>query len=416
MGSAVIVDVARTATGKRNGLLSGWHPADLAGEVIKTLVERNDLDPGLVEDVIMGCVTQVGAQAFNVGRSAVLAAGLPDTVPATTIDRQCGSSQQAAHFAAQGVMAGAYDVVIAGGVEVMSRVPMGASGGFDFSDPTLSNSMEYHDSVDLPFGAPFGPGVDQRYRSEGGLVAQGISAELIADQWGLSREDLDVFAARSQSFAARATEEGRFDREIVPLVGRVRDPATGVIVEEIELLRRDQGIRPGTTVETLGALKPAFKPDGKLTAGNSSQIADGASACLIMSEEKAGQLGLVPRARFCSFAVVGVDPILMLTGPIHSTRRALERAKLTIDDLDLVEINEAFAPVVLAWAKELHPDMEKVNVNGGAIALGHPLGCSGTKLLATLVNELERTAGRYGLVTMCEGGGMANATVIERLG
>jgi acetyl-CoA acyltransferase len=398
MPTAVIVDAVRTAGGKRNGKLSGWHPADLAAETLTALVERNKIDPAQVDDVVMGCVMQVGAQAVNVGRNAVLAAGFPESVPATTIDRQCGSSQQAAHFAAQGVMAGAYDIVIAAGIEVMSLVPMGSS-------------VMVRDA-----GAPFGPRVMERYAAAGGLVPQGISAEMIADQWGLSREDLDAFGARSQQLALKAAEEGRFDREIVPVKVKARDRETGNIIESDDLLTRDEGIRPGTTVETLGNLKPAFKPDGKVTAGNSSQITDGASACLIMSEEKANQLGFTPRARFHTFALAGVDPITMLTGPIPATAKVLERSKLSMDDIDLVEINEAFASVVLAWDKELHPDMSRVNANGGAIALGHPLGCSGTKLLATLLNELERTGGRYGLQTMCEGGGMANATIIERLG
>jgi acetyl-CoA acyltransferase len=397
MATAVIVDAVRTAGGKRNGKLSGWHPADLAALTLKALVERNGLDPALIEDVIMGCVMQVGAQGVNIGRNAVLAAGFPESVPATTIDRQCGSSQQSAHFAAQGVIAGAYDIVIASGVEVMSLVPMGAS-------------------VMAPnTGAPFGPKVMERYAPVGGLVPQGISAELIADKWGLSREDLDAFGARSQQLALQATEEGRFDREIIPVRIKARDKETGTIIESDEELTRDEGIRPGTTVETLANLKPAFKPDGKVTAGNSSQITDGASATLIMSEERASRLGLKPRARFHTFALAGVDPVTMLTGPIPATTKALERSGLTIDDIDLIEINEAFASVVLAWEKEHHPDMSRVNVNGGAIALGHPLGCSGTKLLATLLCELERTGGRYGLQTMCEGGGMANATIIERL-
>jgi acetyl-CoA acyltransferase len=397
MPTAVIVDAVRTAGGKRNGKLSGWHPADLAGEVLSTLARRNDLDPALVDDVIMGCVMQVGAQGLNVGRNAVLAAGWPESVPATTIDRQCGSSQQSAHFAAQGVMAGAYDVVVAAGVEVMSVVPMGAS------------------VMVKDIGMPFGPRMSERY-AETGLVPQGISAEMIADHWGLSREDLDAFGARSQQLAARADAEGRFEREIIPVRAMPRNKETGELIATDELLSADEGIRPGTTAETLAKLKPAFKPDGKVTAGNSSQITDGASAVLIMSEEKAAELGLTPRARFHSFALAGVDPVMMLTGPIPATKKVLDRAKLTLDDIDLVEINEAFASVVLAWQKELHPDMDKVNVNGGAIALGHPLGASGTKLLATLVNELERTGGRYGLHTMCEGGGLANATIIERLG
>jgi acetyl-CoA acyltransferase len=397
MATAVIVDAVRTAGGKRNGKLSGWHPADLAALTLKALVERNGLDPELIEDVIMGCVMQVGAQGVNIGRNAVLAAGFPESVPATTIDRQCGSSQQSAHFAAQGVIAGAYDIVIAAGVEVMSLVPMGAS----VMTPNT--------------GAPFGPKVMARYAPVGGLVPQGISAELIADKWGLSREDLDGFGARSQQLALQASEEGRFDREIIPVGIKARDKETGTIIESDGDLTRDEGIRPGTTVETLANLKPAFKPDGKVTAGNSSQITDGASACLIMSEERANQLGLKPRARFHTFALAGVDPVTMLTGPIPATTKALERSGLKIDDIDLVEINEAFASVVLAWEKEHHPDMTRVNVNGGAIALGHPLGCSGTKLRATLLCELERTGGRYGLQTMCEGGGMANATIIERL-
>jgi acetyl-CoA acyltransferase len=397
MPAAVIVDAVRTAGGKRHGKLSGWHSVDIAAETLKALAERNDLDPAIVEDVIMGCVSQVGAQAVNVGRNAVLAAGFPESVPATTVDRQCGSSQQAMHFAAQGVMAGQYDVVIAAGVEVMSLVPMGASIG-------------------KGVGFPFGPTVGLRYEPVGGLVPQGISAEMIADQWGLSREDLDRFSAQSQQRAARAASEGRFECEIVPVTLKHKDKETGDVTESDELVTADEGIRPDTSEETLSKLKPSFKPDGKVTAGNSSQITDGASAVLIMSEEKASSLGLTPRARFHSFAVVGVDPVTMLTGPIPATTKVLERAKLTLEDIDLVEINEAFASVVLAWEKEHHPDMDRVNVNGGAIALGHPLGCSGTKLMATLINELERTGGRYGLQTMCEGGGLANATIVERLG
>ncbi|MFZ0666106.1 MAG: thiolase family protein [Acidimicrobiales bacterium] len=392
MTSAVIVDAVRTAGGKRNGKLRGWHAVDLAAEPLKALVERNDLDPALIDDVIMGCVMQVAEQAINVGRNAVLAAGFPESVPATSIDRQCGSSQQALHFAAQGVIAGAYDVVIAAGIEHMTHTPMGSS-------------------VVRDLGFPFGPAVMARYQERGGLVSQGISAELIAEQWGLTREQLDEFSARSQSFAAQATAEGRFEREIVPVT--IKDDE-GKLTDEV--LSTDEGIRPGTTVEVLANLKPAFKPDGMVTAGNSSQITDGAAAVLIMSEEKANALGLTPRARFHSFALAGVDPVTMLTGPIPATKAVLDRGKLTMDDIDLVEINEAFASVVLAWEKELHPDMSKVNVNGGAIAIGHPLGASGAKLMATLLNELECTGGRYGLQTMCEGGGLANATIIERLG
>jgi acetyl-CoA acyltransferase len=404
MPTAVIVDVVRTAGGKRNGKLSGWHPADLAAETLKALQERNDLDPALVEDVIMGCVMQVGAQGLNIGRNAVLAAGWPESVPATSIDRQCGSSQQAAHFAAQAVMSGAHDIVVAAGIEVMSLVWMGASVMVD------------------GVGAPFGPTMGLRYADveeypgHKGLVPQGISAEIIADKWGLSREDLDRFGAQSQQRAVIARNEGRFDREIIPVRAKPRDRDTGDLIETDEMVTADEGIREGTTVETLAKLKPAFLPEGKVTAANSSQITDGASAALIMSEEKAAELGLTPRAKFHTFALAGVDPVEMLTGPIPATQKALEKSGMKMDDIDLVEINEAFASVVLAWEKELHPNMDKVNVNGGAIALGHPLGCSGTKLLATLVNELERTGGRYGLQTMCEGGGMANATIIERMG
>ena len=401
MPTAVLVDAVRTAGGKRNGVLSGWHPADLAAEVLKSLVARNDLDPERIDDVIMGCVMQVGNQSLNVGRNAVLAAGFPESVPATTIDRQCGSSQQSVHFAAQGVMAGAYDIVVAGGVEVMSSTPMGASV--------------------IPGSFPFGPAVMARYAEvdsygSKGLQSQGIGAELIADRWGLTREDLDAFGARSQQLAEQATAEGRFDREIVPVTSKRLDRDTGKIVETDEVVTRDEGIRPGSTVETLSKLKPAFKPDGKVTAANSSQITDGASAALIMSEERAAELGLTPRARFTAFALAGVDPVTMLTGPIPATAKVLERGGLAIDDIDHFEINEAFASVVLAWEKEHKPDMARVNPNGGAIALGHPLGASGTKLLATMLNELERTGGRWGLQAMCEGGGLANATLIERLG
>jgi acetyl-CoA acyltransferase len=392
MPTAVIVDAVRTGGGKRNGKLKGWHPVDLAAETLKALVERNNLDPAAIDDVIMGCVMQVGEQALNIGRNAVLAAGFPESVCSTTVDRQCGSSQQSAHFAAQGVISGAYDVTIAAGVEVMTRVPMGASMQ---SGP----------------GLPFGPSMMARYKDVGGLVPQGISAEMIADKWNLSREDLDAFSAESQQRAAKAREEGRFAKEIIPV--KVRDDEGNVTDEVFDF---DEGIRPDTTVETLGKLKPAFKPDGKVTAGNSSQISDGASAVLIMSEEKAKALGLTPRARFHTFALAGVDPVMMLTGPIPATEKVLARSGLSLGDIDLVEINEAFASVVLAWEKEHNPDMSKVNVNGGAIALGHPLGCSGAKLMATLLCELERTGGRYGLQTMCEGGGMANATIIERLG
>jgi acetyl-CoA acyltransferase len=393
MTTAVIVDAVRTAGGKRNGKLRNWHAVDLASEALKALQERNGLDPSMVDDVIMGCVMQVSEQSLNIGRNAVLAAGWPESVPGTTIDRQCGSSQQALHFAAQGVMAGAYDVVVAAGVESMTRTPMGSS-------------------VVRELGYPFGPRMMARYAEKGGLVGQGIGAEMIADQWAISREELDAFSARSHQRAARATAEGRFENEIIPVA--IRDDEGN---DTDERLTADEGIRPESTVETLAKLKPAFKPEGgKITAGNSSQITDGASAVLIMSEEKASALGLRPRARFHAFALAGVDPITMLTGPIPATTTVLERVKMTLDDIDSIEINEAFASVVLAWEKEHHPNMELVNPNGGAIALGHPLGASGGKLLSTLLNELERTDGRYGLLTMCEGGGLANATIIERLG
>jgi len=395
MTTAVVVDAVRTAGGKRNGKLRNWHAVDLASEALKAVGERNQLDPAQVDDVIMGCVMQVSEQSLNVGRNAVLAAGWPESVPATSIDRQCGSSQQALHFAAQGVMAGAYDIVVAAGVESMTRTPMGSS-------------------VVRDLGFPFGPRMMKRYTGADGhsqLKGQGIGAEMIADQWGISRQELDEFSVQSHLRAARASAESRFDNEIVPIP--VRDDQ-GDDTEEIFTV--DEGIRPDSTVEALANLKPAFKEGGKVTAGNSSQITDGASAVLIMSEEKANELGLRPRARFHAFALVGVDPVTMLTGPIPATTAVLERAKLTLDDIDAIEINEAFASVVLAWEREHHPNMEVVNPNGGAIALGHPLGASGGKLLATLLNELERTNGRYGLLTMCEGGGMANATIIERLG
>jgi acetyl-CoA acyltransferase len=382
MPTAVIVDAVRTPLGRRNGRLSAWHPVDLAAHTLTTLVTRHDLDLALVDDVIMGCVSQVGEQALNVGRNALLAAGFPDSVPGTTVDRQCGSSQQAIHFAAQGVMAGAYDVVIAAGVECMSRVPMGSS----------------------VLGAdPFGTRLVERYPA---LVPQGISAELIAERWGIGREALDAFALESHRRAARATAEARFDRELVPV------PVAGE--RATELMTTDEGIRPDTTAEGLASLPPAFQPGGVVTAGNSSQISDGAAAVLVASEEAATRLGLTPRARFVAFAVTGSDPILMLTGPIPATARVLDRAGLALDAVDRVEINEAFASVVLAWEREVHPDMERVNVNGGAIALGHPLGCSGARLTATLLCELERSGGRTGLQVMCEGGGLANATVIER--
>jgi acetyl-CoA acyltransferase len=389
MPDAVIVDAVRTPLGRRNGALRDWHPVDLLAHVLRALVERSDLDPATVDDVIAGCVSQTGEQGLNVARNAALAAGFPETVPGTTVDRQCGSGQQALHFAAQAVMAGAYEVVIAAGVESMTRVPMGS---------TILNGP----------GKPFGPQMIQRYLGAGGLVPQGMAAERVAERWGLSREALDAYSLESHRRAARATDQGRFAREIVPVT--VETP-TGKRQFEV-----DEGIRRDTTPEALAALKPAFQAEGgTVTAGNASQLSDGAAAVLVMSEARAAALGLAPRARFVSFAVCGADPLTMLTAPIPATTAVLARAGLALDEVDVVEVNEAFASVVLAWAAEHHPDMARVNVNGGAISLGHPLGCSGVRLTATLLAELERSGGRYGLQTICEGGGMANALVIERL-
>jgi len=384
MRNAVIVDAVRTPTGRRNGKLKGWHAVDLASEVLTALVERNGIDPARVDDVIMGCVSQTGEQGINVGRNALLAAGFPVEVPGVTIDRQCGSSQQAAHFAAQGIMAGVYDIVIAGGVETMTRVPM------------LVTAQQGP-------GMPFGPRMVQRFPD---LVPQGLSAEMVAEKWGLSREDLDRFAYDSHMRAARATQEGRFDREIVPIDVVLDDGTTGT-------MRVDEGIRPNTSLEVLATLKPAFKPDGVITAGNSSQISDGAAGLLIMGEDTAESLGLEPMVRFHAFAVTGVDPVIMLTAPITATARVLSRAGMTIDDIDLFEINEAFASVVGAWLAETGADWETVNVNGGAMALGHPLGASGAKIMTTLVHEMVRSGKRWGLQSMCEGGGLGNATIFE---
>lgn len=391
MEQAVIIDIVRTPGGRRNGKLAGWHAVDLAAQPLKALLERSGLDPALIEDVIMGCVTQIGEQSVNIARNAALAAGFPESVCGTTVDRQCGSSQQAVAFAAQAIMSGFHDVIIAGGIESMTRIPLGAN---------MSSGP----------GIPFGPSMMERYAEKGGIVPQGISAEMIADIWNLSREELDAYSYQSHMRAQKARDEHRFDNEIVPIpIKNSQGSETG------EIMTSDEGIRGDTTLDQLAKLKPAFKEDGKVTAGNSSQITDGASAALIMSESMASKLGLQPRARFVSFALAGVDPVTMLTGPIPATQKILARSGLSIDEIDLVEINEAFASVVLAWEKEIKADMEKVNVNGGAISLGHPLGASGTRLLATLLNELERSGGRLGLQTMCEGGGQANATIIERL-
>jgi acetyl-CoA acyltransferase len=388
MTTAVLVDVVRTPSGrgKPGGALHAVHPVDLLATVLAALVDRTGVDPERIDDVITGCVGQFGEQSGNVARQAVLAAGFPESVPATTVDRQCGSSQQALHFAAQGVLAGAYDVVVAAGVESMSRIPLGAAAGG-------------HD--------PFGPRFHARYPD--GLVNQGISAELIADRWKLSRAALDGFAARSHRLAAAAAAAGLFADELVPIDG----------------CAADETIRPGTTEAALAGLRPAFRTpeavarfpdlDWRITAGNSSPLTDGASAALVMSEQLANRLGLRPRARFHAFAVAGADPLLMLTAPIPATRKVLDRAGLGIDDLDGYEVNEAFASVPLAWSQELGADPDRLNPRGGAIALGHPLGASGLRLTAALLGRLEETAGRYGLLTMCEGGGLANATIIERL-
>jgi acetyl-CoA acyltransferase len=386
--NAVIVDAVRTPVGRRGGKLSGWHPVDLAAQPIRLLAERNDLDPALVDDVVLGCTMTVGEQAMNIARNAVLAAGFPDTVPGTTVDRQCGSAQQAVHFAAQAVMAGAMDVVIGGGVESMTRVPIGST-----TDPGP--------------GEAYGP----LYRDRFQLIHQGMCAEEIARRWGVSREEMDAFALESHLRASAAVDAGRFSGEIVPLEVRTTDDPGG----NGDLITSDEGIRRDTNIDKLAGLRPAFSEDGLVTAGTSSQISDGAAAILVMSEEKADELGLRPRARFHTFAVAANDPEIMLTAVIPATRLVLEKAKLDIGDIDVIEINEAFASVVLAWQRELRADMKKVNRNGGAIAIGHPTGASGARLMATMLNELERTAGRFGLQAMCEGGGQANATIIERL-
>ncbi len=385
MREAVIVEALRTPIGRRGGALKDWHPVDLLAQVLSAVAGRTNVPLERIDDVIVGCVGQVAEQSLNIGRNAVLAAGFPESVPGTTVDRQCGSSQQAIHFAAQGVMSGAYDIVIAGGIESMTRVPMGSSS---------------------QGASPFGSLMEERYAHE--LVPQGISAELIARKWGLSRQDLDALSLESHRRAERATVEKRFESQIVPIPVTQEDGT-------MRLFDRDEGIRPDTSMEKLANLKPAFRSDGVITAGNSSQISDGASAVLIMERGVAESLGLKPRARFVSFALAANDPILMLTAPIPATQKALDKAGLSIEQIDLVEINEAFASVVLAWQHETGADMQKVNVNGGAIAIGHPLGASGARLATVLLHELERSGGRYGLQTMCEGGGMANAMIIERL-
>jgi acetyl-CoA acyltransferase len=399
MRDAVIVEAVRTPVGKGKpgGALSAVHPVDLLAHSLRALVERTGIDPALVDDVIGGTVSQVSEQAQNTTRSAVLAAGFPESVPATTVDRQCGSSQQAVHFAAQGVIAGSYDVVVACGVESMSRVPM-------WSAFTAEDDVK---------------GVGFRARYPDGMVPQGISAELIAARWGLSRERLDEFAVRSHARAAQAAADGRFDRQLAPV--KVPQPDGSVV-----LVDRDESVRPGTTAEVLAGLRPAFAHlpemarfpdlDPKVTAGNSSPVNDGSAALLITTSEKARELGLTPKARLHSFAVTGDDPLLMLTGIIPATQEVLQRAGLELADIDLFEVNEAFASVVLAWLAETGADPARTNVHGGAIALGHPLGASGARLMTTLVDAMADRGVRYGLQTMCEGGGMANATVLERLG
>jgi acetyl-CoA acetyltransferase family protein len=389
--NAVIVDAVRTPVGRRGGRLSGWHATDLAAQPLAALLARNDLDPALVEDVIMGCTMTVGEQAMNIARNAALAAGFPETVPGTTVDRQCGSAQQAIHFAAQAVMSGAMDIAIGAGVESMSRVPIGST-----TEPGP--------------GEAYGPLYLERFE----LIHQGECAEEIARRWKVGRDEMDAFALTSHERAARAHDEGRFANEMMTLEARAHPDVPGA-AEVTGLMERDEGVRRDTSIEKLAGLRPAFSEDGSVTAGTSSQISDGAAAVLIMSEERASSLGLRARARFHTFAVAANDPQIMLTAPIPATELVLAKSKLALDDIDLIEINEAFASVVLAWASEFHPDMDRVNVNGGAIAIGHPTGCSGARLMATLLNELERTGGRYGLQTMCEGGGQANATIIERL-
>ena len=380
MREVVIVEAVRTPIGRRNGTLKDVHPVVLAAMTLRELTSRAALDPKLVEDVVFGCVSQVGEQAINIARNAVLQAGFPIEVPATTVDRQCGSGQQAIHFAANLIASGDCDITIGAGVESMSRLPIGSStatGGF-----------------------PFPPSLMELYP----MVHQGLSAEMIADQWNISREELDQYGLRSHQLAAAAQDAGYFDREVMP-----------VPLADGSVFMKDEGIRRDTTLERLATLQPPFKPDGKITAGSSSQISDGAAAVLLMTPEKAAELGLRPRARIVARKVVGVDPVTMLTGPIPATKAVLAKAGLSLDDISVIEINEAFASVVLAWERELHPDMDRVNVNGGAIALGHPLGASGARLMVTLLHELERRGGRYGLETMCCGGGLGTATIIERL-
>jgi acetyl-CoA acyltransferase len=385
----VIVEAARTPIGRghpEKGYYRNTHPNELLGKAFTTVIERAGIPAEAVEDVITGCVQQIGEQGFNVGRNAWLQAGLPIETPATTVDRQCGSAQQAVNFGAALVASGVHDVVIGGGVEHMGHIPMGVT--FNFVDKV---------------GSPWPEELMARYN----LVPQGISAEMIADKWEIPRSELDELGLRSHQLAARATEEGRFERETIPMKVKMNGSEETVVA--------DQGIRPDTSLEALSGLKPAFKEDGKVTAGNSSQISDGAAAVLLMTREKADEFGLQPRARIVDQTTVGVDPVIMLTGPIPATRKLLERNSMTMNDIDLIEINEAFASVVAAWRRELEPDMDRVNVNGGAIALGHPLGSTGARLITTLLHELERTDREVGLVTMCCGGGLGTGTLIQRV-
>ena len=388
MRDAVIVEAVRTPVGRRGGALAGIHPVDLSAHVLRALVERTGLDPVLVDDVIWGCVSQAGDQTFNVGRSAVLAAGWPESVPGTTIDRQCGSSQQSVHFAAAGLISGQYDVVVAGGVESMSRVTLGSSaaGGMPFGQTVLDR---YADAL-AAAGTPY--------------FNQGVGAELIAERWGLSREALDAFALESHERAAAATDSGAFESQIAR-----------VTLPDGTVMSADEGIRRGGTLESLAGLKTPFKEGGVVTAASSSQISDGSAALLMMTSERATQLGLRPLARVHTAVLAGDDPVAMLTAPIPATRKALERSGLGIADLGAFEVNEAFAPVPLAWLAETGADPKSLNVHGGAIALGHPLGGSGARLMTTLVHHLRDSGTTYGLQTMCEGGGLANATILERL-
>ena len=386
MREVFLVEAARTPVGRRNGKLKDIHAIDLAARALKAVVDRSGVDPAQVEDVVMGCVMQVGEQALNIGRTAWLHAGYPVETPATTVDRQCGSGQQALHFAANLVQAGVCDLVIAAGVESMTRVPMGSTARVE------------------GVGKPSTSEIKKRFH----LVPQGISAEMIAEKWGITREECDEFAYESHMKAARATQQGLFDREMIPMEIQAEDGTT-------EVFALDEGIRPDTSLEALATLKPAFMEGGIVTAGNSSQISDGAAAVMPASEDKVNELGLEPKARIVAQAVVGVDPVLMLTGPIPATDKVLEKAGLRLEDIDLIEINEAFATVVLAWKREHNPDMSKVNVKGGAIAIGHPLGSTGARLATTLVYSLQESGGRYGLETMCCGGGLGTATIFERV-